>query len=86
MFFQNATEEENENVAGPNVSVATAVAGRYYILQPTGELQQLQSDNGEQNSEVDKSNVITANLFVQNPSPFRDPIYTFNAPLIRLNK
>lgn len=81
LFFQST----NEDVGGPNISVATAVAGRYYILQPVGALRESQGNSDENKRKVnDPSHQLTQNLIAQSRLPLL--AYTFNSPLVELRK
>lgn len=85
-YLQSTNEEENEDIAGPNISIATAVAGRYYILQPVGELRGLQSKS---NRDENKKKVVQPDRSSQSlVAQSRVPIltYTFGNPLIELSK
>lgn len=69
----------------PNVAVSTAVAkGQYYLLQPNGKLQKINYETTQTEEEV-KNNEFSSQLIYQNIEPLTGPIFTYNAPLLKIN-
>lgn len=82
-WFQEEQEETEQE--DPNVAIATAIArGQYYVLQPDGGLQRVLYKT-TQTEEEWKNNAFSAKLVYQPVEPITAPIYTYNAPLVRIS-
>lgn len=80
--MQEPNEEDNDT-SGPNVSIATAFAARYYVLQPDGQLQEIQYKPTQQlDGNLRESG---ENLAIISNKPFVEPAFGYSVPVIRLD-